>query len=116
MGETVHACFGRRVAQNARQRAKGTRRGYIQNHALALRGHMLANDLAREDCAEQIQIEDKPERFFGNVKKGEIRPRGCLWMISSCAIDETIYPSKLLNDSLRSLLQFLQFEGVTFED
>ncbi len=37
-------------------------------------------------------------------------------MISSCAIDETIYPSKLLDDSFRRLLQIVQLERVTFED
>src|SRR5207302_9215664 len=91
LGEVGYRCLGRAIGGYTSQGAQGIHGGYVDDTALASRGHAASEHLTTLERAGKIQAEDAIDRLHIQVKEGLIVRGGSLRLVASRGVDQNIY-------------------------
>src|SRR5258708_15625849 len=105
LGEIGYRSLGCAVGWYAGQRAQGVHGGYIDDTALAARGHVASKHLTTLERADKIQPEDATHSLQIQVKEGLLGCSSGLRMVASRSIDQHIYRTEGARDPLQGSLK-----------
>jgi len=102
--EVADRGLGGRVRRDLRQRAKGVHAGDVQDVAGLLLGHQLAEDLGRQQGAQEVQVEDETDRVGRQIEERHLGRGGRFLLIAACAVDQDVDLAERRDDLVPGLL------------
>ena len=81
--------------------AEGAHGRHIENDALLLFRHQLAEDLTRQQRADEVEVENPLHCVGGEVEEGHICAGRRLFLVAPRAVDEDVYLAERCKDGLR---------------